>query len=78
MKTNRINAPFSYRERGQVKPAQEGRPAPTPRLVRVYVCKECRQPGGTLENIGTHKEPLYVHRFCRKRAKQLAERRKQS
>jgi len=72
MKTNLYNKPFSYRELGQKKPVKEGRAAPSPLLVRVYVCKDCHRPGGTLRNIGTHREPVYVHPACQKQADQRA------
>jgi len=39
---------------------------------KVYVCKECRRPGGTLKNTGTHREPRYICAACRKKCEQLA------
>ena len=76
MKTNRLNAPFSYQETGKPRPVDESRPAPPPRLVRVYHCVDCRQPGGTLRNIGNHQKPIYICTACKKRRELLAMRRR--
>jgi len=29
--------------------------------MNIFVCAKCFNPGGTLENKGTRKQPLYVH-----------------
>ena len=77
MKTNPINAPLTYKESAPAinprftapelrkeldtarhKPAH-GEPV-KPRFIRAYVCGYCRRRG-TLKNIGTHKEPRYIH-----------------
>jgi hypothetical protein len=71
VRTNRINAPLSYREAGQVKPVKTERPVPAPRIVRVYICVHCRKGWGTLKNIGTHKAPRYVHHPPCKAMKEL-------
>ena len=80
MKTNRINAPLTYKQTapalrtGILSPELKKeldaarrphpvRPQPVekPAIVRVYICVVCRQGGGTLKNIGTHKAPRYIH-----------------
>jgi hypothetical protein len=66
MKTNRINAPPSYAQAGQKKPVDANRPAPSAPQVRIYICIDCRHSGGTLFNIGTHKEPRYICAECKK------------
>jgi hypothetical protein len=38
-----------------------------PRMIRIYICKICRQTGGTLKNIGTHRQPVYIHPICQKK-----------
>ena len=45
--------------------------ADAPRTIRVYICAHCRQPGGTLKNIGTHREPFYIHHPPCRAMKQL-------
>ncbi|OGO06599.1 MAG: hypothetical protein A2Y92_04025 [Chloroflexi bacterium RBG_13_57_8] len=69
MRTNRINAPPAY---PGAKPVKEGRQQPEPRMVRVYHCVDCKQPGGTLRNIGTHKKPVYICTYCLKTRETIA------
>lgn len=63
--TNRLKAPLTYREDRQRKPIKKGRNEPLRQPIRIAICQKCRQPGGTFENIGTHKEPRYIHPGCR-------------
>lgn len=77
MKTNRINAQFLYRQTGKAKPVKEGMVhGAQSRTIRVYLCIDCRQGGGTLQNTGTHQKPVYIHPACKKRRELLAQRRR--
>jgi hypothetical protein len=49
----------------QVK-AMRSAHAPEPLRGRLYICAKCRHPGGTLKNVGTRAEPLYLHPACQR------------
>ncbi len=57
-------APLTYAELGKTKPINNELWHRKPMPIRIVTCFKCHHRGGTFVNIGTHKEPKYIHSKC--------------
>ena len=61
------HAPPSYAEMKKPKPKPtrvvDGITPNKPLPLKLVICEKCHRVGGTLVNVGTHKEPHYQHEF---------------